>query len=152
MFWKLSWVHIKIMSTLQIFVASWLSAFVSGTDFYKRHQSLTTVTGITIPIGTTTAWFNDNLLTHVPGNFFVNLPNLDTIYFHRNVIFSVADYAFIQVPSVTYISLRENKLTIIREHQFAGLPNLQVSQDYFQNYDLLEYLSLDLLSCFFSDN
>ncbi len=115
------------MSILQIFVASWFIVLVSGTSFYKRHQSppLTTVAGITIPSGTTTVWFNDNLLTHIPSNLFVNLPNLGTIYFHRNVISSIDDYAFLQVPSVTYISIRNNRLAIIREHHFAGLPNLQ---------------------------
>ncbi len=116
------------MNTLQIIVALCLSAFVSGTTLLKNNQSpqLTSLTGISIPAGTINAYFDKNAITHVPSNYFVNLPNLDLIILDQNQITSIDDHTWAGAPSVRVINLGKNKLTIIREHHFAGLPNLQI--------------------------
>ena len=77
-----------------------------------------------IPPDTQEVWFHSNSISHVPAEYFKNLPNLGLILLRNNLILDLDDFSFVHVPTVVQIQLQYNKLTVIRKNIFAGLPNL----------------------------
>ncbi len=104
----------------------WLCKITSGTTIFdKRKEGITNMTGYPIPANTTKVKFGDNEISHIPKDYFKNIPNLTHIIIPDNVISSIDDHAFALVPSVTHINLGHNKLKLIRKHMFAGVLKLK---------------------------
>ena len=108
----------------------------------------------TIPSNTQEVWFYYNSISHVPAEYFKNLPNLRLILLQENVITDLDDFSFVHVPTVVQIQLQHNKLTVIRKNFFAGLPNLgslflsqndihEIQLESFRENSALEYLHLN---------
>ena len=104
----------------------WLCAVNAQVIFDKSSQSpaITSMVNYIPPGDAEEIKFTSNSISHIPGNYFINLSNLNKIHCDYNAISTIQDRAFSGVPSVTYIDLRYNQLTIIRKLMFSGLPNL----------------------------
>ncbi len=113
------------MFVAHIILALGLVIITKQTTFDKSSQGITTMISYTIPAGTTWVKFPGNSISHVPANYFQNLPALNTISLRYNQISTIADYAFNGVPSVTIIELQYNQLDVIRTYMFSGLVNLR---------------------------
>ncbi len=114
--------QIILISSLCIFI---LAGEGGHTVYDRRSLGIINLNGESIPVNTTRANYNNNSISNVTGNIFINLPFLKTIDLSQNKINHVAGYAFANVSSVERIYLNRNNLEVVTNKMFKGLYDLK---------------------------
>ncbi len=104
-----------------------MCVFTQQIVLKKEHQGITNISLYPIQGNSsiTQVLFGYNSLSHIPYNYFMNLPNLYYINLRVNIITTIDPYAYAGIPNVTHIHLRKNRISEAHQFMFAGLFNLR---------------------------
>ncbi len=110
--------HITLLSSFNLISAP--------STFDRTNLGITDITTHPIPSDAYRVYFQNNLITYIPANLFVNMTSFNIwIKLTSNQITNIADSAFSDVPYLTRIHLEYNQLSVIRELMFEGVSSLQ---------------------------
>ncbi len=95
-----------------------------GTVLDKESMSISDISTITIPSGTSQARFKENFIIRIPVNYF-NEISLEFIDIRNNMLSIIDDFSFVAVSSLKHLYLNHNNLKQINQTTFKGLFSLE---------------------------
>ncbi len=102
-----------------------LCTMCKATTHNRESQGINDITTEVIPYDTTECTFQDNDISYIPANYFLNLSYITLLNLDWNNIAGIADDAFRNIPSLVELKLKRNPFQTITSRMFSGLINLE---------------------------